>query len=135
MKNNYYKINLVGSTFWRSKDCVYTKREYVSDNSLLDDVFFKKISNDTYEEILTNKRVVIDPSNTTSFAYPEGVIIDTSKLIPSSSKELIERFDQIKKHNLNKDYMKLLVELLQNSHYCELASKKKEESMKRIKRY
>lgn len=135
MKREYYKINLNGSSFWRSKDCIYTKREYVSENELLDDVFFKKVSDDTYEEIYTNNKIIIDKNNPSSFVYPKGVLIDTSKLTKSSASEVVERFDKIKKANLNKTYMRILTELLQNSHYCELASEKKEENLKRIKRY
>lgn len=133
MKRNYYKLNLNGSCFWQSEDCVYTQKEFSNSDELLNTIYFRKISNNEYEEILTKEKIVIDPNNQNKLLYPKGVIIDVNKLTPADSEELIIRFDQIKKHNLNKSYMKVLIEFLRISHYCELAKEKKDndQEMKR----
>lgn len=125
MKKNYYKLNLKGSYFWQSKDCIYTKRDYESINPLLDDVYFRKLNDNTYSEVTTNECIVLDQNSNTNFIYPRGVIIDTSKLTPVTSEEVLDRYNQIKHNNLNKQYVKLLTEFLVNSHYCEIASEKK----------
>lgn len=128
MKKNYYKLNLNGSYFWQAKDCIYTKRDYVSENSLLDDIFFKKLDDCTYQEVTTNHKLIFDSNG--NLITPRGVIINSSSLTPVTSEYLIERYNRIKHSNLNRRYTKLILNLLRDSHYCELAKDKKESNKK-----
>ena len=128
MKKNYYKLNLKGSYFWQADDCIYTKRDYVSENSLLDDIFFKKLDDFTFQEVTTNYKLVFDSNG--KLISPRGVIINSSSLTPVTGECLIERYNRIKHSNLNRRYTKLILNLLRDSHYCELALDKKEEDKK-----
>ena len=135
MKNSYYKLNIKGNCFWQSNNGIYTQKDYNPDNELLDTIYFKSITGDIYQEVLTSERIVLDNRSRTHFVYPRGVITDTSKLTPCSLEEMILRFDKIKKNSLNKDYMKVLTEYLKSSHYCDMASEKKEENMQMKKHF
>ncbi len=125
MKRNYYKLNLEGSVFWQSNvDGTLTKKHFTKrENNDLNNIYFRKIDETTYEERLSNFRLQIVNNEV---VYPKGIIVDLSLFTPATSSEVLESFNRLKHANLNVEYFKIITDLLQYSHYCEMVEDKKE---------
>lgn len=125
MKKNYYKLNLEGSAFWQSNsDGTLTKRYFVKrEHDDLNNIYFRQIDENTYEENLSKYRLQIKDNRV---LYPEGVIIAFNNFTPCTSSEILESFNRLKYANLSEEYFKIITDLLQYSHFCELVEDKKE---------
>lgn len=119
MKNEYYKLSLIGTSFWTIDDNdnidygLFVKRE----NDLLNSVYFTKINDNTFKEKLTGRFIVI---NNNKVSYPLGVDIPLSNLTPCSSFEVLNSFNELKKSNLLIEYNKILENLLVYSNSLEV---------------
>lgn len=125
MKRKYYKLNLEGSTFWQSNsDGTLTKKNFVKrENDELNIIYFRQIDENTYEENLSKFKLIIEDNNV---VYPNGVTIDFNNFTPCTSSEILESFNNLKHANLNVEYFRIITDLLQYSHYCEMVEDKKE---------
>lgn len=123
----YLKLNLVGSKFWQlDSDNSYTKKEYVSHEELLDNVFFEELPNGIFKEITTGDILIIKNDNYNfSVDYPRGVEVPISNFRKSSSLEIKLNLSRIKDAKLDESYKTILNELLIKSQQCELVCDKK----------
>ena len=118
MKKMYYKLNLEGSAFWQEENGIFTKKPFVTkDFDYLNNVYFNRIDDNIYMERLTGVRLILDKDK---LVEPYGIEIDLSKFTPCNRSEVLESFNALKHNNLNKEYFKILEDLLINSEYCEL---------------
>ena len=116
MKRKYYKLNL--------EDTIYYRGEF----NELNHIYFNKISDNEYEERLSNIKVFV---NGDKVYLPTGIIFDISKFTPTSSIEVLTSFDTLKKNNLNREYYQIILNLLQNIPYIE-EEKNNSDEMKKI---
>lgn len=123
----YLKLNLVGSKFWQlDSDNSYTKKEYISHEELLDNVFFEELPNGIFKEITTGDILIIKNDNYNfSVDYPRGVEVSISNFRKSSSLEIKLNLSRIKDAKLDESYKTILNELLIKSQQCELVCDKK----------
>ncbi len=123
----YLKLNLVGSKFWQLDDNnSYTKKEYVSHEELLDNVFFEELPNGIFKEITTGDILIIrNDNNNLVVDYPRGIDVPISNFRNSSSLEIKINLSRIKDAKLDSDYRTILNELLIKSQQCELVRDKK----------
>lgn len=123
----YLKLNLVGSKFWQLDDNnSYTKKEYVSHEELLDNVFFEELPNGIFKEITTGDILIIkNDNNNLVVDYPRGIDVPISSFRNSSSLEIKLNLSRIKDAKLESDYRTILNELLIKSQQCELVCDKK----------
>lgn len=123
----YLKLNLVGSKFWQLDDNnSYTKKEYISHEELLDNVFFEELPNGIFKEITTGDILIIrNDNNNLVVDYPRGIDVPISNFRNSSSLEIKINLSRIKDAKLDSDYRAILNELLIKSQQCELVRDKK----------
>lgn len=123
----YLKLNLVGSKFWQLDDNnSYTKKEYISHEELLDNVFFEELPNGIFKEITTGDILIIrNDNNNLVVDYPRGIDVPISNFRNSSSLEIKINLSRIKDAKLDSDYRTILNELLIKSQQCELVRDKK----------
>ncbi len=123
----YLKLNLVGSKFWQLDDNnSYTKKEYISHEELLDNVFFEELPNGIFKEITTGDILIIkNDNNNLVVDYPRGIDVPISSFRNSSSLEIKLNLSRIKDAKLESDYRTILNELLIKSQQCELVCDKK----------
>lgn len=123
----YLKLNLVGSNFWQlDKDNSYIKKDYVSHDELLDNVFFEELPNGIFKEITTGDILIVkNDSNNLVVDYPRGVEVPISNFKKSSSLEIKLNLSRIKDAKLEDSYRNILNELLIKSQQCELVCDKK----------
>ena len=123
----YLKLNLVGSKFWQLDDNnSYTKKEYISHEELLDNVFFEELPNGIFKEITTGDILIIrNDNNNLVVDYPRGIDVPISSFRNSSSLEIKLNLSRIKDAKLDSDYRTILNELLIKSQQCELVRDKK----------
>lgn len=123
----YLKLNLVGSKFWQLDDNnSYTKKEYISHEELLDNVFFEELPNGIFKEITTGDILIIkNDNNNLVVDYPRGIDVPISNFRNSSSLEIKLNLSRIKDAKLESDYRTILNELLIKSQQCELVCDKK----------
>ena len=123
----YLKLNLVGSKFWQLDDNnSYSKKEYISHEELLDNVFFEELPNGIFKEITTGDILIIkNDNNNLVVDYPRGIDVPISNFRNSSSLEIKINLSRIKDAKLDSDYRTILNELLIKSQQCELVRDKK----------
>lgn len=123
----YLKLNLVGSKFWQLDDNnSYSKKEYISHEELLDNVFFEELPNGIFKEITTGDILIIrNDNNNLVVDYPRGIDVPISNFRNSSSLEIKINLSRIKDAKLDSDYRTILNELLIKSQQCELVCDKK----------